>query len=115
MKDSTLLKISLIISITGIFLLLFILEFSEVKPFQIKDISKEQLELQVKIQGEIVSIKETPGLYILKVDDLTETLTIIVFKEEPLNIKKGMYVEITGKVQEYKDELEIIADKIILK
>jgi len=115
MKDETILKISLIISITGIFLLLFILEFSEVKPFQIKDISEEQLELQVKIQGEIISIKETPGLYILKIDDLTETLTVIIFKEEPINIKKGMYVEITGKVQEYKDELEIIADKIILK
>ncbi len=115
MEDSTLLKISLIISITGIFTLLFILEFSEVKPFQIKDITKKQLENQIKIQGEITSIKETPGLYILNVNDLTETITVIIFKEDPLNIKKGMYIEVTGEVQEYKDELEIIADKIILK
>jgi len=115
MKDETLLKISLIFSITGIFILLFILEYSQIDLIKIQNITQDNLETQVKIQGELVSVKETPGLYILKIDDQSKAITVIVFKEEPIEFKKGTYLEITGEVQKYKDELEIIADKIILK
>jgi len=115
MKDPTLLKISLILSITGIFLLLFLLEYQEIKSYQIQNITKSQLDTQIKIQGTITSIKETPGLYILNVKDNSSIIPIIIFKESPLNLKKDMQVEITGKVQEYQDKLEIIADEIILK
>lgn len=115
MKDETLLKISLIISVTGIFILLFLLEYSQLDLIKIQNVTQNELETQVKIQGELVSVKETPGLYILKIDDQTKTITVIVFKETPIEFKKGTYLEITGEVQKYKDELEIIADKIILK
>ena len=42
----------------------------------------------------------------------TKVITTIVFKEDPINLKKNSLVEIEGKVQEYQDELELIADKI---
>lgn len=115
MKDSTLLKISLILSITGIFVLLFLLEFQEIKSTEIQNITKSKLETQVKIQGIITSIKETPGLYILNVKDNSSIIPIIIFKETSLTLEKNMQVEITGKVQEYQNKLEIIADEIILK
>jgi RecJ-like exonuclease len=111
MENSTLLKLSFIVSIVGIFILLIILEYQEIPFYQIKDITKDHLEKSVKIQGTIITIKETPGLYLLKVKD-TKIIPVMIFKEEEIDIKKNSKVEIEGKVTEYKNELEIIADKI---
>ena len=111
MQNSILLKISFIVSIIGIFLLLLILEYQEIPFYQIKDITKDQLERSVKIQGTIINIKETPGLYILTLRD-TKSIPVMIFKEEEIAFKRNSKVEIEGKVTEYKSELEIIADKI---
>ena len=113
MENHKLLKISLIISLIGTFSLLLILEYQEIPLYKIEQITKEQLETKVRIQGTILKIKETPGLYILDIRD-TKTITTIAFKEEQINFKRNSFVEIEGKVQEYQNELEIIADKIIL-
>ena len=112
MQNTKLFKISLAISLLGIFLLLTILEYQTIPLYKIGDINKDLLERSVRIQGSITSIKETQGLYILKVKD-TSTITIIVFKEDPIDLKKNSLLEIEGKVAEYKETLEIIADKII--
>ena len=111
MNQTSLIKLSLTISLLGIFSLLTILEYSTIQLYQIKDINKDLLETKVKIQGTITNIKETPGLYILNIKD-TSIITVIIFKEDPINIKKNSKVEIEGKVTEYNKELEIIADKI---
>tara|TARA_Y100000310_G_scaffold344495_1_gene457559 strand:- start:3444 stop:3794 length:351 start_codon:yes stop_codon:yes gene_type:complete len=112
MQNQKLFKISLIISLIGTFSLLLILEYQEIPFYNLKDITKEQLETKVRVQVNILSVKETPGLYLLKITDETKVITTIVFKEDPINLKKNSLVEIEGKVQEYQDELELIADKI---
>ena len=112
MKETTLLKISILVSVLGVFFLMVISELSHIELSKISDITKKDLETKVKIQGKLLSIQETPGLYILTVTDFTSTIVIIVFKEDPLELKKNSNIEIEGKVTEYQGKLEIIADTI---
>ena len=112
MKETTLLKISILVSVLGVFFLMVISELSHIELSKISDITKKDLETKVKIQGKLLSIQETPGLYILTITDFTSTITIIVFKEDPLELKKNSDIEIEGKVTEYQGKLEIIADTI---
>ena len=114
MKEKNLLKMSLIVSLIGILTLLFILNKIELTSFNIQNITKDNLDEKVKIKGELVKITETPGLYILNVKDFSGEIIIIVFKDEPLELKVGDVLEIEGQVSSYKDKIEIIAKKITI-
>jgi RecJ-like exonuclease len=110
-----LLKISLTISILGIFALLLISEYSEIPLQNIKDLNKDQLETKVRVQGDLISIKETPGLYLLKLKQSNALIPVVIFKEEILDLKKNSQIEVTGTLTEYNNELEILADTITQK
>ena len=112
MQDPSLFKVSLIISVIGTFLIMILSEYSEVELTEIKDLGKDQLEARVKVQGTVISTRETPGLYILKIKDLSGTIPLIIFKENPLPIERNAQIEVIGKLTKYKEELEIIVEKI---
>ncbi|MBS3151442.1 OB-fold nucleic acid binding domain-containing protein [Candidatus Woesearchaeota archaeon] len=112
MQDRNLFKISLIMSTIGTFLILLLSEYSEVELTNIGDLNKNQLEMKVKVSGTVISARETPGLYILSIRDSTATIPIVIFKEDPLSIGRNAQIEVTGKLTEYKNELEIIAEII---
>jgi len=112
MKESSLFKIALTISLIGILILLIIVENTEVKKVEIKDIDSKKEEEIVRIIGIINNVKETPGLYLLGVEDNSGKISVIVFKEEKLNISRGNRVEIEGTVKEYQNKKELIAKRI---
>jgi RecJ-like exonuclease len=114
MKNKTILSIAIICSLVGIFMILLIVENTELSILKIKNITEKHLETKVKISGEITSIKETPGLLILQVKDPTGKIDVIIFKNKKINITKNIQVEIEGEIQEYKDKLQIAANKITL-
>lgn len=114
MNDRQLLKLSLIISLIGTFILLIMLEYQEIPIYKTTDISKSQIDTRVRVHGKVDSIRETPGLYIINLKDEKGKITAVVFKEEQINLTKNSNVEIEGKVQEYKNSLEIIVDRIYL-
>lgn len=115
MNEKRLLKICLITSILGIFLLLSIAEFSQPKFYQINDITEKQIDTQIKIQGTITKSKDLPGLLIFDLKDNTSKMTVVAFKDFQINLTKGENVSITGKIAEYNNVLEIIADEITIK
>jgi DNA/RNA endonuclease YhcR with UshA esterase domain len=112
MKDSTLLKISLAVSVTGIFIILYLVEFQNRLPDNLNEITKDQLDSLIKVEGEVTKVTKTPGLLILNIKDNTGTTEVIAFTSQESLIEKGMKVEVTGRVQEYQNKLEIIADEI---
>ena len=114
MQEKALLKIAFITAIIGVLILLFILDKIELSNFNIVNLSKDDLDEKVKIKAELINIRETPGLYILEVKDFSGKITVIVFKDEPLELKKGDILEIEGQVTSYKDKIEIIAKKIVV-
>ena len=114
MNENSLLKISLVFSLIGIFTIFYISETTTINLSEISDLSKEDLDNKVRIKGEIISIGDTPGLMIVNVKDLTDQMTIILFKDNStINLERGKIIDITGTLTEYKNELEIIADQII--
>jgi RecJ-like exonuclease len=112
LKESDLLKIALVCSLIGILMILFIVQKYEVPSYKIKEIDKSKLDEQVSIRGQIERITETPGLYILDLEDSTGKITVVIFKDEILDINEGEVLEVEGTVSEYKNNVEIIAKKI---
>lgn len=115
MKNNNLIKISLTISILGIFLLLTISEYFPPELTRIQDLNENYLEKNIRTQGTITQIKTTPTIVILKLKDSNNLITVIAFTEQIIpDLKLNSQVEILGEVQKYEHELEIIADKITI-
>ena len=113
MNENTLLKLSLIFSILGILIVLFISETVPVKLYEISEITEEKIDETVRIQGTVKRTSDTPEILIINLEDETGTITIILFKnDEEISLEKNQRVEIIGNVTEYKDQLEIVADQI---
>ena len=112
MGEKTLLKISIISSIIGIFILIIISESLVIKESSIKDVTKDKLDGRVKIIGEVTSVKETPGLNILNVKDNSGSIAVVVFKDEEIPFRTGLILEIQGLVVEYNGKMEIQAEEI---
>ena len=112
MQEPALFKLSLIISFIGLLILIFISDSIEIKKYNIEDINNKLLEKEVKVSGIITRITETPGLIIFDIQDKTGTITAIAFKETFINLTKNQEIETQGKIQKYKDKLEIQVDQI---
>ena len=93
-------------------MILFIVQKYEVPNYDIKDVDKSKLDEKVSIKGQVERVTETPGLYILNLEDSTGEITVVVFKDEILDILEGDLLEVEGTVTEYKNNVEIIAKQI---
>ncbi len=112
MEDSTLLKLSLVCSLLGILLLIFISDKLVVKEITISEISRSKIDQDVRIKAEVISASLKEDVLFLKVKDSTSEIDVVIFNPENLDINKGDKLEITGKVSIYKNKLELIAKSI---
>lgn len=108
MKDATLLRTSLIVSAVGILLLFFISNSVSIEEIKADKFEEYKDEI-VKISGIVEQVSKTETATFMKVKQPC-VATVVVF--EPLNITKGNYIMATGKVDEYGDEFELLADKV---
>jgi len=106
----SLLKISLLFALVGTALLLFLSIQIEPKLIDIKDINMEEYDSFVKIQGNIFSIRQPGNITIMMLRDNTDEIEVITY--EKINITKGSFVEVIGKVGEYEHNLQVEASKI---
>lgn len=114
MKESTLLKVSLACSLVGILIIIILSEKMAVPELDIGSISDSLVDKQVKIKGEIIGIRENPGIVILNIKDRSGSIKTVAFKEDGLNLNRGNLVEVTGKVKKFEEEVELEADFIRL-
>jgi len=114
LKKINLLKVSLSISLIGIFLLLFLANFIPPKHLNINQINNNLLNQKVQIQGQVLNIRdyENQNLQVILVKDETGQIEIITNKIT--SIQKDTEVVVIGKITNYKEDLQITADKIIL-
>ena len=114
MKEKDLLKVSLIFSLIGILILFFLTYTIKVNLYEINSLSKDNLDDIVRVKGIVESYSETPGLYLVNLKDNTGKITVVVFKDEKLELQEGLEIEVIGQVVEYQNKLEIIAKEIVL-
>jgi len=112
MEEKRLLRISLIISLIGIFFLLLLAKNLEPKQIGIKEINDNLLNQKVKIQGTILKIQDKTTFKILSVADATGKIDILCeCKNNQFQVNNTILV--LGTLQDYKKNFQISADKII--
>ena len=113
MREKTLLKIALIISLLGLLGLYIISGNIEIKEKNIEKITLENKDEFVKLRGIVNKVIDTEKVTIMEITQ-PQQITVVLFKDEnkTMSIQQGNQVEIFGKVDEYEGKLEIIADRL---
>lgn len=114
MEEKTLLRLSMIVGIFGVILLYLISSNLELPSTQnLQGIEEgKTVKIQGKI-GKVTNINKTLFLEVL--NEKIERTPVILFKQEDINLKPGDYVEITGTLETYQGEKEVIGNKVVKK
>jgi len=110
MKETTLLKIALICSLTGLFVLYFISAKIDVKDYK-PNLLNRNIGEDVKLKGVVTKISDAGNVVFIEVSQ-QNPMTVVLFTDDDINLKNGDDVEVIGEVQEYRGKNEIIAQKI---
>ncbi|MBI2046575.1 hypothetical protein HYT26_00220 [Candidatus Pacearchaeota archaeon] len=115
MENAGLLKLSFMVSIAGILILLFLSEIMQPGLTEISSISKSMLEKSVSIRGVAVSEKNLGNFKIIELcDRLSMCIPVTLSGKKNLTDSlSGKEFVVAGRIAEYKNELQIEADKII--
>ncbi len=84
----------------------------EAKQENIADIKDNLLNQKIKIQGQVTQIKSYPDFQIITIQDSTGKINTLI--NHPINLTKNQTLIVEGKVTEYKGQLQINADKVIV-
>ncbi len=116
MKNLGLIQFSLIISVVGIIILIFLSIYSEPKISSIEEINKKNLENYVKINGTIINIDKIKSgenyFLIIRLKDFSDSIDVLDYENS--NLKINQKIQVIGKISEYKNQLQIEAKKIKL-
>tara|TARA_Y100000310_G_scaffold345840_1_gene470991 strand:+ start:6774 stop:7133 length:360 start_codon:yes stop_codon:yes gene_type:complete len=115
MNESHLLKLALISSLIGLFVLYIVSNNMDIKEISLDELNNEEIGNKVKVLGKVSRITELDKVTFLDVSQPVTT-KIVIFREkekdEALDLEQDDYIEIIGKVEDYEGEMEIIADRI---
>jgi len=113
MKEQTLLKTALIVSLLGLLILYLISSNIEIKEKNIEKITLDNKDEFIKLRGIVNKVIDTEKVTIMEITQ-PQQITVVLFKDEnkSMPIQQGNEIEIFGKVDEYEGKLEIIADRL---
>ena len=113
MKEKTLLKVSLIVSLFGLFALYIISDNLGINEKSVEKITLENKDKFVNLNGIVSKVIDSEKVAILEITQ-PQKITVVLFKNEnkTIKIREGNEVEIFGKVDEYEGKMELIADGV---
>ena len=113
MKEKTLFKIALICSFIGLIGLYFISDRISIDRIKISEIDREDIGEEIKIVGKVERVANSDKVVFLEISEMkTESISVILFKDRDIEIKKGSYVEVEGEIDDYNGEREVIAGRV---
>jgi len=116
-SDSQLMKLSLAIAVIGIIILFFIVQLTELLVVRITEINEAMSGQNIITEGKVSSFSTKEGHIFLTLSDERE-IKIVMFKDRAeeneiaYELKNDDKIRVEGKVSIYRDELEVIAEKI---
>ncbi len=112
--EKQLLKVCISTAMIGLCILFF---YSNIQTFEVtKTLEHTKNDQSVKLQGTVLKYTDMENLsFITIANEKIETTPVILFKDRDIYLNEGDYVEITGTVETYKGEKELIANKIEIK
>jgi len=111
MKDSSLLKVSLIVSLVGLVSLFSILSVTNISSSTIENLENYKDDTTIKISGVVNSIEENEGFSKITIIQ-PSYLNIVLFENISDKLNEGEKISATGKVQRFKGKTEIVARQI---
>lgn len=115
MKETTLLKIALVCSLSGLAVLYFASSKMELKDYKPKPsaLSKNNNNGDdVRLKGIVTGINSKGKVIFIEVSQQSPVNIVVFTGGEGVKLSKGDNIEVTGRVQEYNGRDEIIAEKI---
>jgi RecJ-like exonuclease len=107
MKESSLLKIALVCSMTGIFLLYILCENIKLEERSIFE--AKQSDGKVRVSGVVENIRQNNGMTIITISK-KESIDIVLF--DYIDLKNGTWIDVTGEIDDYQGKKQIIADEL---
>ncbi len=111
MEETLLLRLSLAVSIIGLALLFLASKFVQLEPTKIEDLCSKQLNDKARIKGRIEGVKELDKAYVIEVAQ-EKTVSVTVFKGDSVSFRPGQFVDVVGRLQEYRGKRQVVADKV---
>lgn len=111
MKDSALLKIALIWSLIGIFVLIAVALFTEPPELAISDL-EQHMGKNIVVRGFVESASYKEKVSFIELADESGEIQVVIFEQVEKKVYTGDQIAVRGRVAEYKGELEVIAEEI---
>ena len=114
MQEKTLVKLSLIITLLGLSFLFVYAQLFDLEPTA--DVETSLSSEKVLMKGTVKNLQVTDKavFFELEGEKIVQT-DIILFPDSSIYLREDDHVELTGQVEEYKGEKEVIAEKIVLR
>lgn len=114
MQEKTLVRLSLIVTVLGLSFLFVYAQTLDLKPTA--DLETIPSSEKVAMKGTVKNVKVTDKAVFFELEGEKIVHTdVILFPDSSMYLREGDHVELTGQVEEYKGEKELIAEKIVLK
>ncbi|MDD5177657.1 MAG: OB-fold nucleic acid binding domain-containing protein [Candidatus Nanoarchaeia archaeon] len=111
LDESKIIKLSLVCSILGLFLLLIISESISLRNSDISSINSSKLENKIKVKGVIKRVTNKDTVSIINLEDLTGNITVVAFQPKYKFLKQET-IEVEGIVKDNYDQIQLEALKI---
>ena len=114
MQEKTVVQLSLIITVLG---LGFLFVYAQTVDFEYTpELETSRESEKVAMKGTVKNLKVTDKaiFFDLEGEKIVHT-DVILFADSSIYLRDGDHVELTGQVEEYKGEKEVIAEKIVLR
>ena len=109
MKEKALLRIAIISSLVGVFLLYIISENISLDESAISKIENEDIGDDVKVKGVIKDVFNGEKVSIITITQPSE-MKIILY--DNVSVNSGDYIEVVGEIDEYNGNKEIIGNRV---
>ena len=113
MKEKTLLKISLIFALVGVFVLYLLSDSINIDQTAISKIKSEEVGNDVKVTGIVKNAFNGEKVIILTITQPEDIkVTIIKNNERNISLKEGDYIEVIGEIDEYNGEKRLMGNRL---
>lgn len=114
MQEKTLVRLSLITTVLGLSFLFVYVQAFDLESIQ--DVETVTASEKVSMKGTVKNLKVTDKaiFFELEGEKIVQT-DIILFPDSSIYLREGDHVELSGQVEEYQGEKEVIAEKVVLK
>lgn len=114
MQERTLVRLSLIITLLGLSFLFVYAQSLDLE--SASDLEASIDSEKVAMRGTIKNLKIMDKAVFFELEGEKIVYTdVILFPDSSVYLREGDQIELTGQVEEYKGEKELIAEKIVLR